>query len=254
MYHQGTTPELYEKTWLQDMFQKPIEFAPVSGSLPPNAWCLVQRPHLDQWRTLFAGITTPFQVLHLSDEFGTDPIDFYTHPMCKRVIRNYLRECPGNTTIIPLGYHHKAAAITPSPERKLMWSFHGTNWFNRQTQLEQFISYTPHHCKLQPQWNDPTATKKQEYLSDLSKSKFCPILRGNNVETFRVYEALEAGTLPIVVETNSFTEWVDSQLHLSDLYEWTNPKTMEKPVTAQLQMEEVSRWNQWKERTKRALT
>jgi hypothetical protein len=129
----------------------------------------------------------------------------------------------------------------------MVWSFHGTDWFNRSEQLKQFQQYTPHHCKLQPQWNDPSRSKKADYLSLLSNSKFCPILRGNHMETFRLYEALEAGTLPVAIESNEYTAWIDEHLRLSDLYQWTNPKTMGEPITEEIQREVARRWTQWKE-------
>ena len=246
-YLSEKAPELYEQTWLEDMFQKPIVFQSYSASLPPNAWCLLQRPHVDQWTAILAALKTPFRIIHLSDEFGTDRIDCYTFPMCTNVIRNYIRDCPGNVHVIPLGYHHKPVNAPPVTERKLVWSFHGTDWFNREAQLKQFVPYTPHHCKLQPQWDDPSKTKKREYLADLTNSIWCPVLRGNNPETFRFYEALEAGTLPIAIEANAYTAWIDSHLHLSDLYAWTTPAILEKPCTTELQREVISRWNRWKE-------
>ena len=249
-------PVLYEHTWLEDMFQKPLEFRPFEPTLPPNSWCLVHRPHVEEWALAFAALETPFHVLHMSDEFGTDPIDYYGLPMCKKVVRTYHRpNLPSHVITIPLGYHHKPTTtmVTPSNDRKMVWSFHGTDWFNRSEQLKQFQPYTPHHCKLQPQWNDPSRTKKADYLSLLSNSKFCPILRGNNMETFRLYEALEAGTLPVAIESNEYTAWIDEHLHLSDVYQWTDPKTMGQPITGEIQQEVVRRWTQWKEQIRSKL-
>ena len=243
LFYLGKTPELYEQTWLEDMFEQSIEFKPFNISVK-DMWCLVQRPHTDEWNKLLTSIDTPFNVLHLSDEFGTDNIGFYELPQCKKVIRNYLRPLNNpKVHIIPLGYHHKTVVVKPSNQRKLAWSFHGTNWFDREEQLKQFLQYTPHHCKLQPQWNDPGQTKKSTYLMDLANSKFCPILRGNNMETFRFYEALEAGTLPVTVEANEWTAWIDEHLQLSQLYNWTD-STMND--VKDIHDEVLKRWNNWK--------
>jgi hypothetical protein len=59
---------------------------------------------------------------------------------------------------------------------------------------------------------------------------------------------LEAGTLPIAVEVNEYTRWVDEHLRLSELYDWTNPNTMSLSIGEEVQKEVVKRWGQWKEK------
>ena len=66
-------------------------------------------------------------------------------------------------------------------------------------------------------------TKQDQYLSVLGNSKFCPILRGNNIETFRLYEALEAGTIPLYVrQLGDDAYWAlhSSKLGLLELETW----------------------------------
>jgi GR25 family glycosyltransferase involved in LPS biosynthesis len=253
IYYIEDKPDLYELTWLQDMFQKPIEFLPLKENIE-NAWCLVQRPYVDKWNmilNIFEKQEVPFNVLHLSDEFGTDPIDFYELKMCKKVIRNYIRPLThSHVHTIPLGYHHKSVISKSLSERSFMWSFHGTDWFNRSEQLKQFMAYEPYNCSLQPQWKDPNRTKMTDYLELLGNSKFCPILKGNNMETFRLYEALEAGVLPVAVESNEYTAWIDSHLQLSELYCWTDPAVIQTGITDETQKEVGRRWAKWKEEVK----
>jgi GR25 family glycosyltransferase involved in LPS biosynthesis len=256
VYYMAEKPELYEQTWLQDMFQRTFEWKPVTAYKEPG-WCLVQRPYLDQWVEFMTDCETkriPFYALHVSDEFASDPINWYTYSMCKKVVRNYIRadlplseEERSKISVIPLGYHHKATTSLSIQDRKLVWSFHGTDWFDRATQLRACTPYTPHHCKLVSSWNDPNKTKANEYMMHLGNSRFCPIVRGNNQETFRIYEALEAGTLPIAMEPNEYTKWIDLYLHLSDLYDWTNPATMGTTISEQVQQEVINRWISWKE-------
>ena len=255
IYYIEDKPDLYESTWLEDMFQKPLEFLPLNEENIANSWCLVQRPHTDKWNMIlnvFEKQEVPFNVLHLSDEFGTDPIHFYGLSMCKKVVRNYVRPLTHvHIHTIPLGYHHKSVDSSKAlSERSLIWSFHGTDWFNRGEQLKQFMLYEPYNCSLQPQWKDPNRTKMTDYLELLGNSKFCPILKGNNMETFRLYEALEAGVLPVAVESNEYTAWIDSHLQLSELYRWTDPAVIQTGVTDEIQKEVRRRWLQWKERVK----
>lgn len=259
-------PELYERAWLEDMLQHPIQLCTVE-TCPPHTpsslvpWFLIQRPHLDKWNNLFAEYEKqerPFAVLHLSDEFAADDISFYRYRMCKGVIRNYHRDdCPErpHILVIPLGYHHKPAkedAQKPIQARELLWSFHGTDWFQRSEQLRPMMEFVPNSCRLQPTWNHPSATKEKQYLSTLTNSKCCPILRGNNRETFRMYEVLEAGAIPITNITDlNYLYQIDKELQLEDLYAWNRPmELLQKPdrLTEDLRQEILRRWNQWKVR------
>ena len=195
----------------------------------------------------------PFHVIHLSDEFGADDISFYSMSMCKSVLRNYLRPDLGLAHVhtIPLGYHHRSTLEKTWDQRELVWSFHGTDWFDRSKQLEEFTPFVPYRCKLQPDWNHPTATKPHTYLSDLENSRFCPIMKGQNAETFRLYEALEAGTLPLTTITDPvYLDWVDSHLCLSGLYDWTNPVSVLSgpPLSEEVRLEVNKRWTQWKKK------
>ena len=252
----------YERVWLEDMFDRKIVFKPLlpETSIIPGSWFLVQRPQSDTWNHLLTNLqqlNIPFKVLHLSDEFGTDNITFYQHSNCKAVIRNYLRaDLPvlPHVVTIPLGYHHKSQSpIKLFEERDLVWSFHGTDWFQRSQQLQPFADCVPHSCHLQPEWNHPTATKENHYLSLLGNSKFCPILKGNNDETFRLYECLEAGALPVTLITDpAYLKWVDMHLNLSSLYAWTNPllSMRSNTITEELRTEVMRRWSAWKQLVK----
>jgi len=253
--------EPYEMTWLNDMFPRPIQFRHVENvELGPNSWFVVQRPH--SFGDLFSQMDKhgiPFHVIHLSDEFAQDDISFYTLERCKTVIRNYLRpDIPNLPHIhtIPLGYHHKYRGNKkPMKERELAWSFHGTDWFERSKQLTEFIPFVPYRCNLQPSWNHPTATRESVYLAHLSNSRFCPILKGQNAETFRLYEALEAGTLPITTNTDeTWLAWIEKEMGLSSLYSWTNPtEVLKTSVTEEVRLEVCKRWEAWKERVQRTI-
>jgi len=254
---------LYEQKWLEDMFNKELQLTSLTREDVPDRWYLVQRPFVKQWNEYFMELdkkNCSFKVLHLSDEFGVDDISFYSLPNCKGVIRNYyyshLPNLPHIITI-PLGYHHSSIPKQIEKkwkERELVWSFHGTNWFERDKELELFTTCVPHHCKLQPSWNHTTQSKENEYLSTLSNSKFCPILKGNNVETFRLYEALESGALPVTtINDSTYIKWVEENMKLSSLYDWTNAKEVmsKMEISEEIYNEVMKRWKEWKEKTKK---
>jgi GR25 family glycosyltransferase involved in LPS biosynthesis len=244
---------LYEQKWLEDIMGVTLHFKSIlEHEIVDNSWYLVQRPHsekLNHFFTILNERAIRFRVLHMSDEFASDVISFYALPLCKAVIRNYVRDMfqAPHIHTIPLGYHHKHDGPLKSwEERDLVWSFHGTDWFDRSAQLKPLTEYVPFSCSLQPSWNHPTAVKEKKYLSLLGNSKFCPVLKGNNVETFRFYEALEAGSLPVATEKNAYTEWIDSQMDLSSLYEWTNPAVMNKTMSDTVYKMVLLRWKEWK--------
>lgn len=254
--------DLYERSWLEFVTQKSIVCKPYCmGDQPPedNAWYVVQRPYSEMWSQLFHTWNKQnisFRVLHLSDEFTTDTIDFYSLSMCKAVIRNYPRadiSSLSHIVTIPLGYHHKPDQdIQPKTweERTLLWTFHGTDWFDRGQQLTKLESYVPNSCRLLPSWNHPDMTGPHDYIRLLQNSKFCPVLKGNNDETFRLYEALEAGCLPITFITNhNYLSWVNEHLHLEDLYPWNKPEEALKNEALLGEYTRTAvqiRWSQWK--------
>lgn len=269
VYHPPTfrAEGLFERAWLEDMFQMTFEFHPVA-EVPADclyAWYLVQRPHIEFWNTYFASITHSFGVLHISDEFLVDDITFYSNPLCKAVVRNYAREdLPKRAKIakkihtIPLGYHHRPSAGTLSKSyaaRELMWSFHGTDWFQRSKQLEPLKSMQPYRCHLMPEWDHPTKTSESDYLADVSNSRFCPILRGNHFETFRLYEALEAGSMPVTTITNTnYLYSVDHELDIASIYPWNKPLEVMAEQHAEIQEQRRltlrTNWEAWKERVR----
>ena len=141
-------------------------------------------------------------------------------------------------------------------ERRWLWSFHGTDWFDRSTQLYDFQSFVPHSCHLQPDWNHSSGTKQVDYLSILGNSKFCPILKGNHSETFRFYEALEAGVLPVFGNTITpqFISWVKEHIDLSSLYDWTVKESIEQSdeINEHARQRMMEQWFIWKEKIKAA--
>jgi GR25 family glycosyltransferase involved in LPS biosynthesis len=259
-----TTFQPYEKKWLTTILPRPFRFSPLHDQteIGHHFWFLVQRPHLPQMIHLFQQLEAnriPFKVIHLSDEFGTDDLSFYSFSMCTAVLRNYVREEVNpmkHVLTIPLGYHQQPTQVAKGfAERDLMWSFHGTDWFDRSTQLREFVPFTPYSCHLQPHWNHPTATKEKLYLSLLGNSKFCPVLKGQNPETFRLYEALEAGCLPVTTITDKvYLAWIEEHLGLSSLYDWTNPSVVliSTAITEETRLEVGRRWNAWKDAVKAA--
>jgi hypothetical protein len=140
----------------------------------------------------------------MSDEFLDDPLDFYDWPEVECVMRFYPREELNgrpNVLTIPLGPHWIPSESGPAlKERKYIWSFVGTNWKSRSEFIEPLVQKEPHFLELFQGWNHSENLTKDAYIQIMLNTKFIPCFRGNNVETFRFYEALECGCIPIFTE------------------------------------------------------
>jgi hypothetical protein len=104
------------------------------------------------------------------------------------------------------------------------------------------------------QWNDPKQLTKEEYMKVLMDTKFVACPRGNNVETFRFYEALECGCIPIFTELPRALE--DSNIAFLPITSWEQCayliKTFEKDTDAlyEYQKRLSSEWLRYKEQLK----
>ncbi len=157
-------------------------------------------------------------IIHLSDEHRLNDISFYEDPTVALVIRNYIRPIPAvcrkKVLTIPLGWYRRGTGEMSLTERKFKWSFHGTTWFNRQNMIDVLRQVEPHSLHVKQRWEDQM-TSKGDYLTDLMNSVVIPCPEGNNAESFRIYEALEAGAMPLLVDEGrnaSFYQWLQAAL------------------------------------------
>lgn len=147
-----------------------------------------------------------FGVIYLSDELYEAPIDFYKDT--RFVFRNYWHKkfaTYKNVYTFPLGYksgfwRNCSKEIKGISDRIYTWSFAGqitkTTRIQMITQMEQIPNYFIHKI---PTWGAPNSLPVDAYRNLLLKTIFVPCPRGNwNLDSFRVYEALECGCIPIV--------------------------------------------------------
>ena len=257
---------IYEGSWLQELFGN-VKFTiePVSSDalLDPNdnLVLFLQRPMwLEQikWLETLAKQGNTFKIIHCSDEFTQDPSAFYSWPCVKGVLRFYKRNVKESATTlnIPLGYHWKAdsARVNENPEsRQYTWSFVGTNWKGRESQLQPLIRIDNHLLKFFPDWNDPGQLKKDQYLELLQNSIFTPCPEGNNVETYRLYEALECGCIPVFTKLPAALE--DSGIPFRKTETWEEVAELIEGLKNPGQLEEyhneiLSAWTKYKDKLK----
>jgi len=138
-------------------------------------------------------------LLHASDEWYSGGYSEYRH--FDRVIRNHrtwLARAPGIFTI-PVGFPNGLAGpgqLTPANQRRYIWSFKGEVKASRIEMVEELKGVEPSYVRgaKEGPW-----LSLEEYRALLLDSVFLPCPMGNVVaETWRLYEALEFGCIPIV--------------------------------------------------------
>lgn len=189
-------------------------------SLPPmqNSIIVFNRSvEYNHYLTRYARFGIPFVAVMLSDEYLRDNRQFFRHRMCRLTFRSHYDpklSQDSRVFTIPLGWRDNMnidsfVASTGFSNRPYDWSFVGDPYkSDRQRALSQLSRIWPDACAFThffKGFNSPDGFSPISYAEVLLKSKFVLCPRGwVNLETFRVYEALEAGAIPI---TLSFTRW-----------------------------------------------
>jgi Exostosin family len=141
-------------------------------------------------------------LFHLADESFTGGYEMYSN--FDFVLRNYhstIFKNPGIKTV-PLGFTNNmmsGSQTVLATERRFLWSFAG---FKRAVRLDMFKNFKhvePYKCYLFDNQSRQPWLDRAEFRTLLSDSVFAPCPMGNTVlESFRIYESLEMGCIPIV--------------------------------------------------------
>lgn len=267
----------YERQWLQELLGKETPFVveTISAQSEPTdkPIVIVQRPWIEAYSSLFQkwnNLGIDYYVLHVSDEYGKDDLSFYESSHCIGIVRMYQRtdipnSARGKTVTIPLGYHwtliggsEDPVNKTPRlPFRNIIWSFYGTGWQERQKKLEPLQQIQPHSLRFVDSWDSPEKLTRNQYIASLLDSVFVPCPVGNNSETFRLYEALECGCIPLYVKTSGdevYVEWLQNEIGLLPVSNWNEAAALivhffkEKDLLEGYRNQLLIRWKSWKER------
>jgi hypothetical protein len=153
-------------------------------------------------------------LFHVGDEWFRE--DYRVYENFAYVWRNYLHTgmLSSHVRQAPLGPHvfskykdwFAAHTLSPASQRKFCWMFAGYVQANRAHML-RCLTNTPggyvHVCGS----FDKTAQSldQEQYYSLMSNSAFAPAPMGNvTLESFRIYEALDCGAVPIVEKRKGF--------------------------------------------------
>jgi hypothetical protein len=121
--------------------------------------------------------------------------------------------------------------------------------------MKPLIQIEPNKVEFYSEWNSPSQLLEQEYLDILSDTVFLPCPRGNNIETFRFYEALERGCIPVFTEMPAILH--DSGISFLKTETWDEVVTLMRHLIKNpeelhhYQISIISAWMQYKERLRK---
>uniref|UniRef100_A0A914EEY7 Exostosin GT47 domain-containing protein n=1 Tax=Acrobeloides nanus TaxID=290746 RepID=A0A914EEY7_9BILA len=142
---------------------------------------------------------------HMGDELMKNNIDYY--PIATYVFRNYynadyLMAYP-SVHYVPLGTKTgfgpvQLNSLLPPSQRKYMVNFIGSIRSNRQEMVDRIKNKNiTSYIYVQKGWASSDGLNVVNYRDILRESVFTLAPWGNNPESMRLYEAIEAGSIPI---------------------------------------------------------
>lgn len=207
----------FEYDWIHELFADcPIseEIDATTQPLPdPLDKAVIIFNHSIDYEAFFEKQTHPYIAVHFSDETLGDSVRFYDSPLCRFVIRTYFHphhSIKPNVMTIGLGYRTGLQKHLVKKERHFHWNFAGNiHDAHRASAVQLFQSLIPYQVHTtQEGFNSSQNLPLAHYTDWLCSSKFtlCPVGQGN-IDSFRVYEACEAGSIPIVLANTSIQNY-----------------------------------------------
>jgi GR25 family glycosyltransferase involved in LPS biosynthesis len=210
VYFKDDQPQFcVEAEWLSELFGRSLRWVDKSSVIESGEPILVYYQHVTPTQEIEGWINRHMDcrlyLLHLSDESCLTDVSLYTHPGIRAVFRNYWRPDLASSRVIhlPLGYHSGRGGSCDAPmrEREFDWSFAGAMDRPERSEILDMMKKEIPKCRIHktPTWNSAQNLAADAYGALLSKSKFIPCFKGSmNVESFRFYEALEHGCIPLI--------------------------------------------------------
>ena len=206
-------PDLFELDWLKEILQTEdihiVRDIVKDGLVDKNT--LVIGNHAVDYRYILEGLREShkkYGVFLLSDENLIEPCEWLHDPSCLFSIRNYVNPWlfghPKVTTLglgFKRGFNNGQLKEKSIYERKYWWCFAGTPHGERGVMTECFEDLQVgkiHYCSG---FNATDGLAVEQYASLLNDSVFalCPPGQ-DSMDSFRLYEALEAGCIPVALK------------------------------------------------------
>lgn len=150
-----------------------------------------------------------YVIVLLSDENLIDPCEWLHDPNCVGCMRNYVHPnflTNPKVTVFGLGYKrdfHKYLNPNKNENRDLLWSFAGTLHGERKKAVDLFKDERPNKVHTCSGFGAADGLSTKEYVEMLQESVFalCPAGQ-DSMDSFRIYEALEAGCIPVTLKNS----------------------------------------------------
>jgi len=195
----------YSNKWIHEILNK-IQFKSIKNEkeLDNNDTLIIVDSSVEKkvaFYTKLKLLCSKIFLIHLGDETGIyDLYPIYNN--CNHVWRTF---CSGRyfnnkkVDCFPIGYKAGVETNINSKERKYKWAFIGTpHKSSRHDLLFQLSNIQPSFSYKTKKFNKKILNVK-EMTGILSQTEFIPCPNGFvHPETYRVYEALECGCIPIV--------------------------------------------------------
>lgn len=200
-------------------------------------------------------------LIHLGDEGGAEKKDL-VYSLCEHIWRTFslpMFKNFKNVTSIPIGY--KCDPIKDNInilKRNYKWSFLGTtHGSSRYDLLNKHKNIMPNFINLTENFSGKKSMDTNDYYKILNNSIFAPIPHGYfHPETYRLYEALEAGCIPIIENPFQFFDNFLPNNPLLSVNSWEDSSTIIKKYLENKKDIEILRnkindwWTQHKENLK----
>lgn len=150
-----------------------------------------------------------YAIVLLSDENLIDPCEWLHDPNCVGCMRNYVHPnflTNPKVTVFGLGYKrdfHKYLNPSKDGNRDLLWSFAGTLHGDRKKVVDLFKDERPNKTHACSGFGAEDGLNTKEYVEMLQESVYalCPSGQ-DSMDSFRLYEALEAGCIPVTLDNS----------------------------------------------------
>ena len=200
-------------SWILNLLSKlEIEIINDTQNLDENESIIIVDHMISSKETFYFELSSKVKkifLIHLGDEGGAEKKDLI-YSLCEHIWRTFslpMFKDFKNVTSIPIGYKSDPLKEKIKILKKnYKWSFLGTtHGSSRYDLLDKHKKIKPNFINLTADFSGKRSMDTDDYYRILNNSVFAPIPHGYfHPETYRLYEALETGSIPIIENPFNF--------------------------------------------------
>ncbi len=241
------------KKWIFELLEN-IEFEEIGSirNIVPSEKIIIVDSELPRKQNFYSNLFKNHKnlfLIHLGDEGGQEYNDkFYNN--FKHIFRPFfLKKFKTNKkiTFIPLGY--KTGKITNDIkliDRKYIWNFMGTiHGASRYDMTYQNKMIKPNFVNITKNFSGDGTISGNDYYEIQRNSKFSLVPHGYlHPETYRLYEGLECGSIPIIENPYNFFDDIFPKNHFYKINLWNEARNIiEKLINDRNKLTYISKLN-----------